>query len=780
MNARFRKSITPVCVSRRIPFAASGVVVALSLAAGISPSAACDQSSNGFSVSDWTGICAAYQADRHAAVAVEDGFRCNNPGQRWQVHFDGFGFVATPRSGRWQWGLELASYGRAGEQRAVIVPGCVDADGGTVRYQWDSTLVEWYINDSRGLEHGYTVFEPPAGRETPGAGEPLQFTLTVRGGLRPLVTSDGGSVVFVDAGGAQVVAYSGLAVYDADGLAVPASFRSGAVDGRGACDTLVLSVDDRRARYPLTIDPIAQQAYLKASNTGAHDEFGGSVAAFGDTIVVGAALEKSSATGVNGNQADNSMNGAGAAYVFVRDGDSWSQQAYLKASNTGAQDFFGYEVAISGDTIVVGAPKESSSASGVNGNQADNSAQAAGAAYIFVRTGDMWTQQAYLKASNPGVVDGFGISVAVSGDTVVVGAPGESSSATGVDGQQLDDSALRAGAAYVFVRRGTTWSQQAYLKASNTDAEDQFGRHVAVSGDTLVVGVPEEDGSASGVDGDGTSNGLTTAGAAYVFARTGDTWHHQAYVKASNPDAGDWFGWSVSISGDTMVVGAPNERSSATGVNGDQASNTAPAAGAAYVFGRQGAVWSQQAYLKASNTQGGDLFGYSAAVLGDTVVVSAQQESSSATGVNGNQADNASMSAGAAYIFVRSGGEWHQEAYLKASNTGALDVFGESVALTDDLVVVGAKWEGSSATGVNGDSSSNGAQTSGAAYVLSLPALPQCQGDLNNDRLVGGADLGMLLGAWGACGVCAADLDGSGIVDGTDLVLLLGTWGACQ
>src|SRR5262249_15516067 len=152
------------------------------------------------------------------------------------------------------------------------------------------------------------------------------------------------------------------------------------------------------------------------------------------------------------------------------------------ASNSGAGDNFGLSVDVSGDTVVVGAPFEASAATGVNGNQADNSAPNAGAAYVFVRSGGGWSQQAYLKASNTSAGDRFGCYVAISGDTVVVGAPREDSAATGVNGDQGDNTAVEAGAAYVFVRSGTTWSQQAYLKASNTDAGDQFGESVFISG----------------------------------------------------------------------------------------------------------------------------------------------------------------------------------------------------------------------------------------------------------------------------------------------------------
>jgi len=338
-----------------------------------------------------------------------------------------------------------------------------------------------------------------------------------------------------------------------------------------------------------------QQAYIKASNTGASDSYGYSVAVSGDTMVVGAHGEASKATGVNGDQTDNSADYSGAAYVFVRSGTNWIQQAYLKVSNAEAFDQFGVSVAVSGDTIVVGAHGEASSATGVNGDQTNNNAPQAGAAYVFVRSGTNWSQQAYLKAANSGgplppdsFGDLFGWSVAISGDTVVVGAWGEASHATGVNGDPNDNSAPYAGAVYVFVRSETNWSQQAYLKASNTGANDNFGMSLAVSGDTVVVGAMHEDSSASGVNGDQSSNGGTNSGAAYVFVRSGTNWNQQAYLKASNTGAEDDFGTSVAVSGDTVVVGAMHEDSSASGVNGDQGNNGGTNSGAAYVFVRSG------------------------------------------------------------------------------------------------------------------------------------------------------------------------------------------------
>jgi FG-GAP repeat len=461
----------------------------------------------------------------------------------------------------------------------------------------------------------------------------------------------------------------------------------------------------------------SQQAYMKASNTGAGDWFGVSVAVDGDMVVVGACSEDSNATGVNGNQGDNSAANSGAAYVFTRSGTTWSQQAYLKASNTGAGDWFGYSVAISGDIVVVVALNEDSNATGVNGNQGDNSAANSGAAYVFARSDTTWSQQAYLKASNTEAGDYFGILVSISGDTVVVGTYREDSNATGVNGNQGDNSAANSGAAYVFTRSDTTWSQQAYLKASNTEPNDNFGSTVAISGDTIVVGAWLEDSNATGVDGNQVDNSAADSGAAYVFIRNGTTWSQQAYLKASNAEGGDHFGNSVAISGDTVVVGALDEDSIATGVDGNQGDNSATNSGAAYVFTRSGTTWSRQAYLKASNTEAYDYFGWNVAISRDTVVVGAYRESSNATGVNGNQDDNSAADSGAAYVFTRSGTTWSQQAYLKASNTGAGDLFCNSMAISEEMVVVGAREEDSNATGVNGNQSNNSAPDSSAVYV---------------------------------------------------------------
>ncbi len=399
-----------------------------------------------------------------------------------------------------------------------------------------------------------------------------------------------------------------------------------------------------------TVPQIKQQAYLKASTTGAGDWFGTNIAVDGDTLVVGARFEDSAATGINGNQADNGAPDSGAVYVFTRTGGVWSQQAYLKASNTEGGDWFGATVAVDGDTLVVGARHEASAATGITGDQADNSAPDSGAVYVFTRTGGVWNQQAYLKASNTEAGDEFGFWVDLVDNTLVAGAPVEDSAATGINGNQADNSASNSGAAYVFTRRGGIWSQEAYLKASNTGANDLFGNHVAVDGDTLVVGAPFEDSAATGINGNQADNSAPDSGAGYIFTRMGGVWSQQAYLKASNTGADDEFGFHVALSGDTVLLPAFLEDSAATGINGNQADNSAPDSGAAYIFTRAGGVWSQRAYLKASNTGTDDWFGI-VAVDGNTLIVGAIREDSAATGINGNQTDNSTSDSGAVYVF---------------------------------------------------------------------------------------------------------------------------------
>lgn len=488
--------------------------------------------------------------------------------------------------------------------------------------------------------------------------------------------------------------------------------------GRSTHVIVVTAEGGASVTYTIRVERgLALGHYLKASHPGPNDDLGLAVAIDGDTMVIGAPLEDSNTTGVDGDSLNDAALDAGAAYVFVRSGSTWVQQAYLKASNTETGDEFGDAVAISGDTIVVGASLEDSSATGVN-NSTANGASDSGAAYVFVRNAGVWTQQAYLKASNTDAGDHFGRAVGISADTIIVGADGEQSSASVVNGNQASNSRAGAGAAYVFLRTGSSWAQQAYLKASNTDAGDAFGWSVAISGDTAVVGADGEASAARTVDGTQSSNAAAGAGAAYVFFRTGTTWAQQAYLKASNSDASDLFGSSVSISGDTVIVGAPGEDGAVTGVTSADLANAAASCGAAYAFVRTGVTWAQQAYLKPAVSAPMLYFGSSVAISGSLVVIGANGDDSAATGVLGDPADTSAVDAGAAHAFLRDASlAWSAVGYLKASNTGSMDHLGAQVGVSGTSVVVCAPYEDGSSPGVDGPSN-EGAGGAGACYTF--------------------------------------------------------------
>jgi hypothetical protein len=399
-----------------------------------------------------------------------------------------------------------------------------------------------------------------------------------------------------------------------------------------------------------------QEAYLKASNAKAGDQFGSSLAISndGNTVAVGALGEPSSATGINGDQADKSMPGAGAVYVFTRAGSAWSQQAYIKASNTGEKsdgDQFGYSLALSGDgnTLATGAISERSAATGINGNQADKSADGAGAVYVFTRAGTAWSQQAYVKPWNTtarGNLFGYSVGLSGNGDTMAVGAY---------------DEERGKGAAYIFVRKGAEWSQQIRLMASNAETGDSLGCSIAISddGNTMVAGAFDEDSLLRGIqpptEGSNDQASDVSTGAAYVFVRNGAAWTQQAFIKATNTRLNDQFAWALSLSrdGNTLAVGSHLEDSGASGLNGNQEDATAVDSGAAYIYTRTGTSWAPAAYVKPSTSRASAEFGISLSLSSDgkALAVGAFKDSGGGTGVNPAKAAKPAAESGAAYVY---------------------------------------------------------------------------------------------------------------------------------
>ncbi|MFZ0545284.1 MAG: FG-GAP repeat protein [Candidatus Promineifilaceae bacterium] len=422
------------------------------------------------------------------------------------------------------------------------------------------------------------------------------------------------------------------------------------------------------------------EAKLTADDGAADDQFGFAVALDGDTALVGA------------YQADiGGSSNQGAAYVFNRAGVFWSQTEKLTANSGSAEDTFGYAVALDGSFALVGAPTED-----VNGNVDQ------GAAYIFSRTGNSWSQQARLITADTVAGDEFGRSVALDGSTALVGAPfedigfdedqgaayvftnnngswgqeGRLATGDGAGDDQLGgavaldgNTALvgahlaaingnnNQGAAYVYIRNGNSWSQQAKLTADDGAQGDRLGRSVAVEGDTALIGAPMAD-----------INGNGNQGAAYVFIRDNDSWSQQSKLTDwTNGEGGDRFGRSVALDGDTALVGAIY--SELWFGNPDR--------GAVYAYERSELAWLSKGDVAAQDGEEDDQFGYAVAVDGDTALIGAPDV----------EIDGV-VKQGVAYIFERSMDNWVQTAKLADMDSTEWR-FGFSVALEGNIAVVG-------------------------------------------------------------------------------------------
>jgi hypothetical protein len=459
----------------------------------------------------------------------------------------------------------------------------------------------------------------------------------------------------------------------------------------------------------------SQQRKLTAATGAASDYFGNAVglSSDGNTALVG----------VRGDDTTAGTN-SGSACLFERSGSSWNPLAQLTAGDGTREDYFGISVSLSsdGNTALVGA-------------YADDTAAGAdvGSAFVFGRSGVSWSLQAKLTAADGTSSDNFGYAVALSGDglTALVGAFRDDTTAgtdagsayvfvrsgnswsqqaklTAADGVATDNfgisvslnhdgntalvgawyndtAAGNAGCAYVFVRSGSSWSQMPKLTAADGAASDYFGRAVSLSRDgaTALVGASEDDSG---------------RGSAYVFVCDGSSWSQQAKLTAADRSGNDYFGKSVALSGDgsTALVGAYQ----------DDIASVANA-GSAYVFGRSGVSWSQQQQLTAADGAADDYFGSSVALsrAGDVALVTAFGDDTAG-----------GTDAGSAYVFVRSGGSWSQQGKLTAADGAASDYFGNSVFLSSDgsTALVGAMQD-DTAAGVN----------AGSAYVFRLPELAE-------------------------------------------------------
>ena len=557
----------------------------------------------------------------HASVTV-DGYRIENAGHGLTARFSTEGVGVRTEAGRLQ--LALESYGFGESLRQVGTPALrSDANAVTLRY---GQIDECYINGPAGLEQGFTIEKRPQGN----AVGPLTLSLSFGGELTPRLEPGGDGLTF----DGSTLRYSGLVVNDARGTEVPAHIE---LHGHN----VLIRVDDQRAHYPLTIDPWLQDQMLRGSDIGLADRMGDDIAVSGDTLVVGASRQPVLTTQ------------KGAAYVFVKGSSGvWSQAAKLTASDGAQLDAFGQSVAIDNETIVVGAPRDDV---GTNQDQ--------GSAYVFLKPPSGWkntTEAAKLTSVDGAAGDLFATSVAVSADTVAVGS------------QVTIGTNQSQGAVYVFTKASGGWpstTQTAKLTASDGKQPDNLGFRLAMWGDTIVAGAPFD-----------SSSSFTFHGSAYVFERPAGGWVNgteKAKLTASDGE-GDLMGLAVAIQDDTIVVGSP--------LDDDDCEDQ----GSAYVYVRPSGGWAtgtETAKLTSSDGCVRDNLGGSVAIDGDKIVLGAP----AAENFRG------ALHAGVAYLYVKGAGGWASmdESQKLQANDGLNDeFFGIDVDVEGDTIFVSANMDG--------------------------------------------------------------------------------------
>ena len=676
------------------------------------------QSPEGLTMTEWYNIQsivkqAEYQYSWHAPEfeTASGYYWAPNNAQGWQTKFTIQGAqIESQRANDWSWGLDLMNYGYVGAMLPVDTKPALHVDKEVLTYQWDSNLSEWWINTPIGLEQGFTLQQRPPGRKQQTA---LSIEMDITGNLEPI--QDGNRIIFFDSNNDAIVSYDKLQVTDANGDFIPANLQLITFPK----PYLKIVINDTNATYPLTIDPLVQAAKLTASDAVNDDAFGIRVAISKDTIVV---------------SASNQDSGTGAVYVFARPENGWAtitETAKLTASDAANYDYFGSSLAISDDTIVVGA---------VNSNAEIYS----GAAYIFVRPDDGWmttNETVKLTPSDAATNDDFGSAVAINDELVVVGAHRKS------DGEEQN-----VGAAYIYIRPEDGWeaiTETAKLTASDSFSFNAFGRPLAINDrkDAIVVG-------ASGVNG---------AGAVYVFERPESGWvtiTETAKLTSSDAFTNDAFGSNLDISDDIIVAGAPGDDGDSNIIN----------IGAAYIFVRPVTGWetmTETAKLTASDSDDSDVFGNAVEIYQDTIIVGAPFK------------EYAGMErVGAVYTFIRPIDGWktstENDKFIAAVPVKG-NTFGNSVDINGDTIVVGS-WGSAHVFAYN--TLTIAKEGNGTGIVTSLPTGINCGMACANHftpgtsvTLTSTADIGSTFTGWaGACsgaGECNVSVDATKLVTAT-------------
>lgn len=479
--------------------------------------------------------------------------------------------------------------------------------------------------------------------------------------------------------------------------------------------------------------------YLKPDSVQANNyQFGRAIALSGDgqTLAISGGNSQTIAAGSNRDVS-----------IFIRSSQGqWQHQQTLPLPSVSTS----LSLSDDGNHLAVGSRYDGKDAQGVFASHTDVTAVGSsdsGALYLFTRNAGSWTETAYIKASNNHQNANFGVAVSLSvdGSRVAVGAYGESNSVPGIQssfpGTSANTGLEKSGAVYLYQKVAGQWTEEVYIKASNADENARFGVSLSLSGDGnfLVVGSDQEDNNFRGISsafpGTTGNTGLPNSGAAYLYRLDGGLWSEQAYIKASNAVGTENFGISVSLSqdGDVLAIGAEGEASTTTGVHSAPISGTGNnrfSSGAVYVYSRTGNTWTSQAYIKAGNSNNNDHFGSGVVLSGDGqwLAVVAEYEDSKASGVHASgarQTNNEATDSGAVYLYQRRHTLWQERSYLKASNNRVGDrgfgqnQFSTAVGLSDDgeQLVIGSWGEGGVATGIQGDQNDRSGTNIGAVYL---------------------------------------------------------------
>ena len=505
----------------------------------------------------------------------------------------------------WELGLRLTSWGRRGDP--IPVPQGEGTSRARSLHFERPGLREWIVKDSLGLEHGFTLQEKAKGENE------LQLGLTIDGDFVVEVLAGGRDARFT---GPVRIMYAGLVAWDAAGRELPAEFR-------GEGHRLAIVIEDANAAYPITVDPwiYLETAVLESSQPGGDYEFGRAVGIEGDSILIGEP------------QGLSSIPTGGYVHAFERSGSSWVHRERFTSNDNEQFDVFGYSLARSGNRAVIGAPGD------------EWSVYPLGAAYVFESNGTSWVQQAKLVGSTYHLDARFGFSVALDGNTALVGASCYD-----------HGSAWDAGAVFVFVDNGTSWEQQAILKAVDRRDFDYFGGNLALDGDTAFI-------SACGVNLFGNAD----VGAVYVFRRQGTAWSQEAKLRPADHTTCRSFGSALAVENETLYVGAERDET------------TVWDTGSCYLFRQQGTVWNAVQKLVADDPQTGARFGRTIAVDNGLVLIGAPMKEEGASG-----------NAGAAYLFGPSSSGWQQKLKLALSNPGWIDYLGAALDLVGNTLLIGA------------------------------------------------------------------------------------------